>query len=224
MINFRKISLTGFAGLFIFSGIITENTIWDGIVEVENDVLVPAGVTLTIRPGTKIIIKEKDSSKNEPLFFSPYNEILIRGEILAEGKKDNPIIFSGEGKSMDGIFWAGIILDQAENGVFNFCKIQNAFTGIDSLNSSPVIEENIFEKNRHAIISSGEASYPKITKNIIRENYAGFYGIFSSGGELVENRIENNEEEGIFIGINSEFILKDNNVNKNKYDIKTFEK
>jgi hypothetical protein len=38
------------------------------------------------------------------------------------GKEDSPIIFSGEGKSDDGIFWAGIILDQAEAGDFKFCK------------------------------------------------------------------------------------------------------
>ncbi|MEW6088761.1 MAG: right-handed parallel beta-helix repeat-containing protein [bacterium] len=206
--------------IYLFSGIITKNTVWDGIIQIDDDLLIPKGVKLIIQPGTKIKIKEKDSSKNEPLFLSPYNEILIRGKIIARGEVNNPIIFYGEGKSMDGIFWAGIILDQAEDGIFNFCKIQNAFTGIDSLKSSPVIEENIFEKNKYAFVSSGEISYPKIAKNVIRENYAGFYGIFSSRGELTGNWIENNEEEGIFIGIKSNLILKGNNFSGNKYDVR----
>ena len=206
--------------VFSFSGIITKDTVWDGIIKIEDNVLVPAGVVLTIQPGSKIIIREKDTSKNEPMFLSAYNEILVRGRIIARGKEDNLIIFSGEGKSKDGIYWAGIILDHAEKAVFSFCKIQNAFTGIDSIRSSPVIEQNIFLKNKYAIISSGENSYPKIKRNIIRENYAGFYGIFFSKGELSGNKIENNEDEGIFTGFGSDITLKNNNIKKNKHDIK----
>lgn len=211
----QKIAL-GFICLLIVSGIMTRDTIWDGIIEVDDDILVPAGVTLTIQPGANIIIKEKDSSENEPLFLSTYSEILIRGKIIARGEKDNPITFSGSGESL----WGGIILDNAEDGFFSFCKIQNAFIGIDSLKSSPIIEECVFERNRYAIISSGETSSPKIIKNIITGNYAGVYGIFSSKGKLVENRIENNEEEGVLTGVNSKFTLTNNTISKNKYDIK----
>lgn len=206
--------------VFSFSGIINKDTVWNGVIQIEDDVLVPAGVVLTIQSGAKIVIREKDSSKNEPLFLSAYNEIVIRGKVIAMGKEDDPIIFSGEGKSKDGIFWAGIILDHAEEAIFKFCKIQNAFTGIDSIRSSPVIEENIFINNKYAVISSGENSYPKINRNIIKENYAGFYGIFYSRGELAGNKIENNEEEGIFTGHGSDITLKNNSFNKNKYDIK----
>lgn len=211
----QKIAL-GFISLLIVSGIMTRDTIWDGVIEVDDDILVPAGVTLTVQPGTKIIVKEKDSSENEPLFLSTYSEILIRGKIIAKGEKDNSITFSGGG----GAFWGGIILDNAEDGFFSFCKIQNAFIGINSLKSSPIIEECVFERNRYAIISSGETSSPKIIRNIITGNYAGVYGIFSSGGELIENKIENNEEEGVFTGVNSKFILSNNAIGKNKYDIK----
>ncbi len=206
--------------VFFLSGIITKDTVLSGVIQIEDDLLIPKGVNLTIHSGTKIIIREKDTSKNEPLFLSPYNEILVRGKIIAVGKEDRPIIFSGEGKSKDGIFWSGIILDGAEKSVFKFCKIQNAFIGIDSIRSSPVIEENIFIKNKYAVISSGENSYPKVNRNIISENYAGFYGIFSSKGELTGNKIENNEEEGIFTGRGSDITLKNNEFNKNKYDIK----
>lgn len=215
-----EIGKGGTQKVFSFSGIITKDTVWDGVIQVEDDVLVPKGVSLTIRPGAKIIIKEKDTSKNEPLFLSPYNEILIRGKIIARGEKNKPIIFSGAGKSPDGIYWAGIILDESEECTLKFCEIKNAYTGIDCLESAFIIENNLFEKNKYAIISSGGNSELKIRGNTISKNYAGVYSIFSSKGEITGNKIENNEEEGIFIGTGSNLILKDNNINHNKYDIR----
>ncbi|MDD5772709.1 MAG: right-handed parallel beta-helix repeat-containing protein [bacterium] len=206
--------------VFSFSGIITKDAVWSGVVQIEDDLLIPKGINLTIQPGTKIIIREKDTSKNEPLFLSPYNEILVRGKIIAKGKEDRPIIFSGEGKARDGIYWAGIILDRSEECTLKFCEIKNAYAGIDCLESAFIVENSLFEKNKYAIISSGGNSGLKIRGNTISKNYAGIYCIFYSTGEITGNKIENNEEEGIFIGARSNLILKDNNINYNKYDIR----
>ena len=46
--------------------VLTKNMIWQGKVKVSEDLLVPEGITLTIRPGTVIKVVAAESTKTDP--------------------------------------------------------------------------------------------------------------------------------------------------------------
>ena len=68
-----------------FSGVLPgQNTIWSGLVHVTDDVTVPAGHTLTIEPGTLVMIDGATTG-------TAAADLLVSGTILAEGSEEAPI-------------------------------------------------------------------------------------------------------------------------------------
>ncbi len=75
-------------GILEKSGELTENEVWEGRIHVTGTVIVPEGVTLTIRSGTIV-------------GFEPLDErsaIIVHGELYAEGAPDRMIVFGSLGK------------------------------------------------------------------------------------------------------------------------------
>ena len=70
------------------SGELTENEIWDGRVYITNTVTVPEGITLTIRSGTIVGFEPMDTP----------SQLVVRGELYAEGSPDRMIVFGSLGK------------------------------------------------------------------------------------------------------------------------------
>ena len=59
---------------------------WSGKVELTQDIIVPHGHTLIIEPGTKIYsIAEADKAVKE-------YKIIIKGDLIASGRPDNPVV------------------------------------------------------------------------------------------------------------------------------------
>ena len=69
------------------SGALTSNTTWSGIIRVTNDVIVPAGITLTIEPGTVVLFEGISSTTNGV-------DLEVRGQVLANGTEEQPITFT----------------------------------------------------------------------------------------------------------------------------------
>ena len=70
------------------SGELTENEVWDGRIYVTGNVVVPEGVTLTIRSGTIVGFEPVDTPSG----------LIVRGELYAEGSPDRMIVFGSLGK------------------------------------------------------------------------------------------------------------------------------
>src|SRR5512138_1806196 len=70
---------------FAVAGVITTDTVWQGDVTLQDDILVPAGVTLTIRPGTIVRVASAESTKTDPEFLTPLTEITVRGTLKVDG-------------------------------------------------------------------------------------------------------------------------------------------
>jgi len=102
----------------VFAGgeVLTSDTVWSNEVLVEEDILVPEGVTLTVLPGTVVRVLPSDSTKTDPEYVSRRTEITIRGSLEVQGKQDAPVVFtmaeSVEKRLLDS--WAGIIVDSGK--------------------------------------------------------------------------------------------------------------
>ena len=81
------------AGLEIIekSGELTENEVWDGRIYITNTVVVPEGITLTIRSGTIVGFEPMDTP----------SELIVHGELYAEGAPDRMIVFGSLGKQRE---------------------------------------------------------------------------------------------------------------------------
>jgi hypothetical protein len=107
--------------------ILTEDTVWSGEVSLDEDVLVPENVTLTVLPGTIINIQPSDRTKTGPEYLSSLTEIIVRGRLEIDGKKGRPVLFHVKG-NVPSNGWAGIIVDGGTADIKS-CTIQDAETG-----------------------------------------------------------------------------------------------
>lgn len=70
------------------SGELTENEIWDGRIYITGTVVVPAGITLTIRAGTIVGFEPLDTP----------SQLIVHGELYAEGSPDRMVVFGSLGR------------------------------------------------------------------------------------------------------------------------------
>ena len=73
------------------SGELTENEIWDGRIYITNTLIVPEGITLTIRAGTIVGF--------EPI--EKPSQLIVHGELYAEGSPERMVVFGSLGKQRE---------------------------------------------------------------------------------------------------------------------------
>ena len=73
------------------SGELTENEVWDGRIYITDTLVVPEGITLTIRSGSIVGFEPVDTP----------SRIIVHGEIYAEGSPDRMIVFGSLGKQRE---------------------------------------------------------------------------------------------------------------------------
>jgi parallel beta-helix repeat protein len=182
---------------FANCSVVTSDTVWKGEVTVLEDIIVPEGVTLSIKPGTIIKITPSESTKTDPEYISPLTEITVRGVLKAEGTKDEPIVFITT-KEDESSEWAGIIIDGGTASLMS-CQIHNAETGIYIMNKGILdIKGSVISGNRYGIVALGEGTNVTIKNTLVKEND---YGIFSFRGAKVENSdniIKDNKKKDLF--------------------------
>ena len=79
-----------------FAGELLEDVTWtagNGPYLVTDDLVVAAGVTLTIEPGTTV-------------YFANGTRMIVRGQLLAEGQYGNPVVFTQQPGGEEG--WSGV--------------------------------------------------------------------------------------------------------------------
>jgi hypothetical protein len=86
---------------------ITGSTTWSGIVLLDESVTVESGATLTIEPGTIVYFQSPEPGQSGPL-----HQLLVQGQLVAEGTPEEPIVFTSTKDSTSGE-WAGIGFDLA---------------------------------------------------------------------------------------------------------------
>ncbi len=172
-----------------------KDTVWQGEVKVSEDILVPKGITLTIRPGTSVKVAVAESTKTDPEYMSPLTEITIRGTLRVEGTTKEPVAFSGESNKTGN--WAGIVIDRGV-AVMNSFSIKNAETAINSLDGSLKMNGAVIQDNRYGLVLQGSRSDTLQENSLITGND---YGVFTLQGALLvtkSSRLSGNRKKDSF--------------------------
>ncbi|AJE02480.1 right-handed parallel beta-helix repeat-containing protein [Geobacter pickeringii] len=164
------------------AGVLTADTVWQGKVTVGEDLLVPAGVTLTVRGGTTVTVTAAESTKTDPEYLSPLTEITVRGRLVVEGTAGAPVVFSGEGKKAGE--WAGIIVDGG-TATLSGCTVSGAETGAAVIGGTLRLHRATLRENRYGIVAGGKGSEATIEESRIADND---YGLFTLQGARVTTR------------------------------------
>lgn len=181
------------------AGILTADLVLEGAVVLADDLLVPAGITLVLRPGTKVYVVPSESTKIDPEWLSAATELLVRGSLRSEGTAEQPVVFEPlPANAAASYAWAGLLLDGATDSLIRHTLIQNAEQGVLCINSSPEIRDSQILSCRYGIIAQQQSS-PALVANLIQGGEAGVFCWNDSHPLIQDNRIADHNEEGLFI-------------------------
>ena len=202
------------------TGELTENEVWDGRIYVTGTVIVPEGITLTIRSGSIIGFEPMETP----------SQILVLGELYAEGSPDLMIVFGSLGAQpteqqetgtpatspFGGGYgfpqtqpvtqsttmtaaappkagdWRGIRIEsQSPNSRLTYCRIQHATAGITISTDAVQVERCLFSMNNIGVLC--ENANPTITNNEFNRNGTGLQFRGGAAPEVEHNAFAANE-------------------------------
>jgi hypothetical protein len=185
------------------TGVINSDLTLSGEVLLTGDLLILPGRTLTLQPGTTVRVRRLESTKIDPEYLSSYTEILVRGNLQAEGTNSAPISFLPETTLSAGeIAWAGITLDRSPASSLRHVRIVGAEQGLLVIAASPQISESTINNCRYGMVVQGPGS-ANISNNQIEAGESGLFVLAGASPEIAGNRIINQVEEGLFVDAKS---------------------
>jgi len=158
------------------SGNITQNTTWNGRVDLVGNVLVQTGVTLTINPGAEIVLHNG-------------TWLQVNGKIIAEGSSAEPIKFRGG--TTPGY---GLVLNHLTNPLSRItnCEFERLQYGvkIDSVNLEVAIANNEFTDCDYGIFATH--THTQLEYNSFDNCGIGLYVEQYNGTAWSDGRIKGN--------------------------------
>lgn len=152
---------------------------------IEKDVLVNGGATLYIEPGVRLLFEQNTSI------------ILEDGGIVAQGKRDGPILFASSGASpsagdyLNAVRFAG---RTKVSSFFKYCVMTHATTALDVHYGSPEITCCHVANNAQSGIACRNDAAPKISYSTIKRNLGtgGIECVGVSKPKITHNNIVEN--------------------------------
>ncbi|GEM_PF-3144175 len=142
-------------------GIMAENEVWSGTIELKGDLLVKEGALLRIKSGTKILVEpsEKDfvlfrdiAAGGSEMTRTGLVDIIVEGVIHAE-----EMTISGSSLAAEPS-WGGFVFVKNAEGFFKNTSPENAETAFALFDKSTVfIEEGILKNCRNGVLLYGES-------------------------------------------------------------------
>ncbi len=161
--------------------VIESDTTWSGEISIDENILIPEGVTLTVLPGTIVRVIASEGTKTDPEFISFLTEITVRGTLIADGRKEAPIMILSKSDERSG--WAGIINDGGKT-VLRHTVIRDADAGVDVIKGTVSIKDSTLTNNRYGLTVQGRESAVTIRSSSVKEND---YGLFLLNGAEIES-------------------------------------
>ncbi len=198
----------------VIGGTLPQDLLLDGNYLLSADLQVPAGLTLTIEPGTTIYVQPSDSTKIDPEFLSREVEVLVRGALQAVGTAERPIVFKPVTDDPKAILWSGLQLIDTDQVQLAHVVIEQAEAGVLCLNASPRIRSLRVLRSRYGVLLQ-QQSAPVITDSSIADGEAGLFCWDQSAPQVSGSRISEQQEEGLYIGRECRGIFSDNLIRGN---------
>ena len=181
--------------------VLTSDTVWSEEVLVEEDILVPYGVTLTVLPGTLVRVLSADSTKTDPEYASHRTEITIRGSLKVQGEQDARVVFtmaeSVEKRLLDS--WAGIIVDSGKAEI-TWSTITEAETALTVKHGTLTAENVSLAENRYGLIIQGKDSSVTLIGSKVEKNDYGLFLLNGAQLTRVDSTISGNSKKDEFTG------------------------
>jgi len=201
--NFFRIKILALAFVILYSPVkvsgevLTKDTVWSGEVTINDDVLIPEGVTLTILPGTTVSIEPSDKTKTDAEYISAFLEITVRGRLSIEGEKETPVLFYVKADKGRGN-WSGIIIDGGAADIRS-CTIRDADAGIFILKGFLNLKNSILKRNRYGLIAYGKGADVRMNNTQVSDNEYGVYEI--AGARIVYDKssFESNRKKDLYV-------------------------
>ncbi len=193
------------------SGTLLGDVHWQDKVYLDGDVIFAEGSRLTIAPGTEVVFlpasEGRDPLTTHPNF--PGSELIIKGELVAEGTATAPITFKYVDSLAPAGSWGGINLSQSPGASFRFCRFTQADSAVHSQESTVSIEESLFENNLVGIRFF--SSQMLIENNLLRRNGTAIR--FHFGAPVIcRNQIIDNRRAFFFTSFPRDFHIEANNI------------
>lgn len=196
---------------------IIEDTKWnaaDGPYIMDRDLVIEPGISLTINPGVRVIIRKPkiyDTSKQYDATDSQLVSITVKGALNCVGKKNNFISFITTNSDPGSYGWYGFVF---QNSLDAFCeiaytKIVNAYRAITIRECSPVIRNSIIEYNHIGIYCSVNGN-GRIYNNVITGNFLSGIHIREANPHIANNIIVFNKNNGVLCDGKSQINFKYN--------------
>jgi len=93
-----------------------DSTLWSGIISIQNDLAIPSGHTLTIQPGTLILVEGVSSGTGG-------KDLIVQGTIESLGSETAPVTITAEDPAKA---WGYIFHDQANPSLYQYTNITRA--------------------------------------------------------------------------------------------------
>ena len=179
--NIREVGTSIFVDVILnyWADTIKTNTTWSDSIFVGGDIVVPAGVTLTIMPGTKVIVDTTDETPTGGTFDNKI-EIQVNGTLIAKGFPNAVIGFRSFKANPTFSEWKGIVVFQGGEVNLEYCEIRDASTAVDASASNNVtVQHSII----HNCIIGVNNTLSKVTVAFNRFHHINNAGIFSLHAE-----------------------------------------
>lgn len=146
-------------------GTMVQDETWSGSIFVNESVIVPTGVTLTITPGTRIMFApNRDYRDQHPIGF-----FVSGGVVHAIGKPQQQIWFTSDAETPINGDWSGIEIHNSNTSVFKYVIVEFSELGISQFDSKVNISHSIVRwVNKEGIYM--ERSSPAIEYNLLYGN------------------------------------------------------
>lgn len=193
------------------SGTLTGDLHWRGRVMLDGDVVIDEGSRLVIAPGTEVLFLPpgpgRDRLTEHPNF--PGGELIVRGELVAEGTAAAPIVFRHIDPAAPAGSWGAVNFGSGARGHFAFCRFTQADSAVHGPEATVSVSQSLFEQNLVGI--RFHTSVMRIENNLLRDNDTAIRFHFGAP-TIVGNDIRDNQRAFFITSFPRDYRIEGNSI------------